>query len=119
MQILLGVALNTLLENCGGDQAQSQQASLPASRLQEEDTDQEVYMVAVSSLNKLIVHVQEHANHCKHSLAVAKISHKGHVAVAKLNCAKESTHYSLWSSLPQLPNDRYLLSDRGEAWSGV
>ena len=50
---IIGVALDTWLEDGGGDKAQSQQARSPASPLQEKDTDQEVYMVAVSSLKKL------------------------------------------------------------------
>ena len=55
---IIGVALDTWLEDCGGDKAQPQQASSPALPLQEKDTDQEVYMVAVSSLKNLIVRVQ-------------------------------------------------------------
>ena len=79
-------------------------------------------MVAVSSLQNLIARVLQHANHCKHSLVVADISRRGHVAVAKLKCAKNSTHCSLWSPSPQLRNGRYLINNRvqhGLARSGM
>ena len=112
---ILGVALDTWLEQCGGDnkRAQSHHASSSASApLQEKDRDQDVYLIAESSLNKLIVRVQEHARHCKESLRVSKINRRGHVAVAKLKCAKHNTHCSLWSSSPQLPNGKYLINER-------
>ena len=74
-----------------------------------EQTNQDMYIFARSSLIKLVQMTQEHSRYCKYSLYFTKEHYRGHVAVCKLAC--KNKHQYWWASSPRLPNNKYLVNE--------
>ena len=71
--------------------------------LQENDTEQDLYIISKPCIEKLINLTQEHTKCCQHSLALSKVHYRGHVAVCKVMCKRDKGHQYWWASSPQLP----------------
>lgn len=84
----------------------------PYVKLHEEHTEQDLYIVAKSSLVKYLDIVQKHGEACKSPLVMRRIQRGGHVAMCKLSCSHQPTHAYTWSSSPYLPNSRFLANER-------
>ena len=76
------------------------------------ETNQELYIVAKSSLHELVEVAGAHAKYCSQKLVFSKVNHRGHVAVGRLTCGKDKEHQYWWSSSPKLPTGAYFVSDR-------
>ena len=82
------------------------------TELCENETGQDMYVIAKSSLGTLLNMSQVHAHSCPGKLQTRKIHCRGHVAVCKISCPRK--HQYWWASSPQLPNGKYLINERIE-----
>ena len=76
------------------------------------DCNQEIFMVAKSSMKKLLEMGQAHARACDAELAISAINYRGHVAACKLRCKKDKSNSYMWASSPVLPTAKYLVNER-------
>ena len=91
--------------------------------VEENSTDQNIFVVAESSLKNLISTCENHKSYCLNELKLQKLVYRGHVVAASLQCENPTTKHKLkWSSSPYLPNKQYLVNHRvhhGFACSGM
>ena len=88
-----------------------------SAALTERLTNQELYIVAKSSLHELVEVAGVHGRYCSQKLVFSKVNHRGHVAVGRLTCGKDKEHQYWWSSSPKLPSGAYFVNDKSSACS--
>ena len=86
--------------------------------------NQELFLVAKSSINKLVAVTEDHAKYCSSRLMVKKVVRTGHVGQLKLSCRRlgRSKHTLRWNSSPRLPGNQFLVNERvhhGLVFSGM
>ena len=89
--------------------------SSPASFVEAkvENTKQNAFITAESSVQNIVDNVQNHANNCASEIKLKKLIYRGHVAIVTLNCgAGDNPHILKWSSSPYMPNKEYLINHR-------
>lgn len=77
-----------------------------------EETNEQIFMTAKSSLQRLTEVAENHARVCDGKLEMKKITMKGHVAAMNMKCSVTKNHNMLWSSSPYLPDNEYLVNRR-------
>ena len=91
--------------------------------VEENKTDEKIFLATESSLQNLIDTCEQHNAYCKDRLKVNKMVYRGHVATASVECENQTSKHKLkWSSSPHLPNKQYLVNHRvqhGYACSGM
>ena len=75
-------------------------------------TEQELYIVARTSLQILVDVVQTHAHSCSANLTLSAVLRRGHVAMCTASCNSQKGHSYRWSSSPYLPNTSFLANER-------
>ena len=109
---ILDTAISFWIGNQSGNE-QDNASTSSFAQAAENETNENLFVVAPSSLQRLVKMVEEHAKSCTHGQNIVKAVYRGHVAINTLKCDHEDKpHVMKWSSSPYLPNNKFLVNHR-------
>jgi len=76
------------------------------------ECNEELFVVAKSSLQDLVTKVEHHRAACMASIDIGKVQYRGHAVLCDMKCRHRKKHSVSWLSSPKLANGTYLVNAR-------